>query len=111
MTNSGLQFFKIANEDIEVVKHFNLLGSMIEDNGGCGMKLARRFIMGRVAMGGFTKIWKDRDLSIAIKVKLVQALVFPVAIYGCETWTLNKAQNAKVQVFEQWCWRRLLRIP
>ena len=74
------------------------------------MELARRFALGQAAMGGPTKIWKDRDLSIAIEIKLVQVLVFPVAIYGYETWTLNKAQNAEVWAFEQWCWRRLLRI-
>ena len=93
ITNSGLRFFKIANEEIEVVKHFNLLGSMIKEDGGSGIEFARRFAMGRAAMGGLTKIWKDRDLSIAMKSKLVQVLIFPVAIFGCETWTVNKAQN------------------
>ena len=111
MSNSSLSTFSANGEDIEVVKNFNLLGSMLSHDGSCEGELSRRLALGRASMAGLRKIWKDRDLMVATKLRLVEALVFPVATYGCETWTLTKAQKSKVRAFEQWCWRRLLRIP
>ena len=102
MANGILPTFNTAKGAIEVVDHFNLLGSVIESAGGCGMELARRLALGRAAMGGLSKIWRDKDISICTKIRLVQCLVFPVFTYGSETWALNKAQTARVKAFEQW---------
>ena len=85
MSNSSVTLFQINNVDIEVVKTFKLLGSIIEEEGTCGSELARRLALGRAAMTGLTKVWKDRGLQVETKVRLVEALVFPVATYGCES--------------------------
>ena len=85
MSNSSVTLFQINNVDIEVVKTFNLLGSIIEETGTCGSELAMRLALGRVAMKGLAKVWKDRGLQVETKVRLVEALVFPVATYGCES--------------------------
>ena len=111
MSNTGMTTFRANNESIEVVKHFNFLGSMVEDDSGCCLELTKRLAMGRATMVGLTRIWKDRDLTKNTKAKLVKTLIFPIATYGCETWTLNKALHAKVAAFEIWCWRRMLRVP
>lgn len=111
LSNSGMTTFTANNENIEVVDHFVFLGSVIDEDSGCTRELTRRLALGRSAMIGLARIWKDRDLSVATKVRVVKALVFPVATYGCETWTLSKAQRARLEAFEMWCWRRMLRIP
>ena len=71
----------------------------------------RRLALGRAAMTGLTKIWKDKDITITTKCRIVNALVFPVVLYGCESWTIRKAERRIIDSFELWCWRRLLRIP
>ena len=71
----------------------------------------RRLALGRAAMTGLSKIWKDKDITITTKCRTVNALVFPVVLYGCESWTIRKAERRRIDSFELWCWRRLLRIP
>jgi len=98
MSNAGITEFMVDGERIEVVKSFNLLGSIVEEEGTCRSELSRRLSLGRAAMTGLARIWKDRDLKITTKARLVRALVFPVAIYGCETWTLGKAQKIRLEL-------------
>jgi len=101
----------IDGEEIDVVSSFQFLGSVITDNGECKEEIRRRLILGRTAMAELDKIWKDRNITRKTKVNLVKALVFPVAMYGCETWTMKVTDRKKIQSFEYWCWRRMLRIP
>ena len=74
-------------------------------------EILRRLALGRAAMTGLNKIWKDKDITISTKCRIVNALVFPVVLYGCESWTIRKAERRRIDSFELWCWRRLLRIP
>ena len=103
--------FELAGEDIEVVDSFTFLGSNIERGGDCKEEISRRIILGRTAMAALDKIWKDKNIKTLTKCRLVKALVFPVALYGSETWTPRKAEDKRLDAFEQWCWRRMLRIP
>ena len=111
MTNTGLDSFLANGSNIEVVKSFVLLGSTIEAEGDCRVELRRRMALGKAAMGALDKIWRDRDITVATKIKLADVIVFPVALYGCETWTLRETDRRKVDAFQHWCWRRMLRIP
>jgi hypothetical protein len=111
LTTTNIQKFMIQNEEVEVVKSFGFLGSTIEDEGECQMEIKRRITLGRVAMTGLQRIWKDRGISADTKKRLVKTLVHPIMTYGCETWTMKKKDRDRVNAFENWCWRRLLRIP
>jgi hypothetical protein len=111
MTTAQLDSFKAADETLEVVKSFSFLGSTVTDDGNCGTEIARRIALGKVAMSGLNKIWKDRSISVSTKVRLVKALVFPIMTYGCETWTTKKREQEKIRAAEYWCWRKMLRIP
>ena len=82
-----------------------------EDSGSCKGDILRRLALGRAAMTWLNKIWKDKDITITTTCKIVNALVFPVVLYGCESWTIRKAERRRIDGFELWCWRRLLRIP
>ena len=97
-------------EDIEIVNTFNFLGAMIVDTGGSSEEIKRRLAIGRTSAIGLTSIWKDRGISRNTKIKIMNTLVFPVATYGSETWALGAADRKKIDAFEMWCWRRLLRI-
>ena len=88
---------------------FNLWGSKITADGDCGHEIKRRLLLGRKAMTNLDSIFKSRDITLPTKVRLVKALVFPVVMYGCESWTIKKAERRRVDSFELWCWRRLLR--
>ena len=88
-----------------------LLGSAIEGNGDCKAEITHRIALARAAMTGLSKIWKDRDISVVKKARLVMALVLPVTTHGCESWTLRKNEIKKIHAFKHWCWRRMLRIP
>ena len=111
MSTAVLNEFKVNNEPVEVVDAFNFLGAQISTKNSVSQEIRRRIGMGKAALQGLTAIMKDRGTSKVTKVKLVQTLVFPVFLYGCETWTLNKSEEKRVDSFELWCWRRLLRIP
>ena len=110
LTTSDEATFKLNDVEIEVVKGFAFLGSLLDHEGSCKAEILRRIAMGRTAMMGLQKIWKDKNILKTTKVKLVQALVFPVVTYGSETWTTLKSEDRKIAAFEQWCWRRMLRI-
>ena len=101
----------IDGNEVESVSKFNFLGSLITRDGGCSQEIRHRLAMARSAMTNLSKIWADRGITRTTKVRLVQALVFPIALYASETWTLNKADRNRIAAFEMWCWRRMLRIP
>ena len=87
------------------------MGSKITAEGDCSHEVKRRLLLGRKAMANLDSILKSRDITLPTKVHLVKAMVFPVVMYGCESWTLKKAEHQRTDTFELWCWRRLLRIP
>ena len=86
-------------------------GSKITAHGDCSHEIKRRLLLGRKVMTNIDRIFKSRDITLPTKVRLVKAMVFPVVMYGCESWTVKKAEHQRIDVFELWCWRRLLRVP
>ena len=97
--------------DGEIVADFILGGSKITEDGDCSHEIKRRLLLGRKVMTNLDSILKSRDISLPTKVHLVKAVVFPVAMHGCESWTVKKAEHQRIDAFELWCWRRLLRVP
>ena len=97
--------------DMETVADFILLGSKITADGDCIHEIKRRLLLGRKVMTNLDNILKSRDITLPTKVCLVKAMAFPVVIYGCESWTTNKAERGRIDAFELWCWRRLFRVP
>ena len=95
----------------ETVKEFTFLGSKITVDGDCSCKIQRHLLLGRNAMTNLHSILKSRDITLLTKIHLVKAMVFPVVIYGCESRTVKKAEHQRIDAFEPWCWRRLLRVP
>ena len=96
---------------VETVSDFIFLGPQITAGGDCSHEIKRRLLLGRKVMTNLDSICKSRDISLPTKVHLVKAMVFPVVIYGCESWTVKKAECQRIDVFELWYWRRLLRVP
>ena len=97
--------------DGETVSDFILGGSKITADGDCSPEIKRRLLLGRKVMTNLDSIFKSRDITLPTKVRLVKALVFPAVMYGCESWTVKKAEGRRIDAFELWCWRRLLRVP
>ena len=97
--------------DGETVADFIFLGSKITADGDCSHEIKRHLLLGRKIMTNLDSILKSRDITLPTKVRLVKAMVFPVVMYGCESWTVKKAEHQKIDAFELWCWRRLLRVP
>ena len=97
--------------DGETVADFIFGGSKITADGDCSHKIKRRLFLGRKVMTNLDSILKKRDITLPTKVCLVKALVFPVVMYGCESWTIKKVEHPRIDAFELWCWRRLLRVP
>ena len=97
--------------NMETVSDFILGGSKITEDGGCNHKIKRLLLLGRKAMRNLDSILKSRDITLPTKVRLVKAMVFPVVMHGCESWTVKKAERRRIDAFELWCWRRLLRVP
>ena len=97
--------------DGETVSDIIFGGSKIPADGDCSLKIKRRLLLGRKVMSNLDSILKSRDITLPTKVCLVKAMVFPVVMYGCENWTVKKAEHQRIDAFELWCWRRLLRIP
>ena len=97
--------------DGETVSDFIFLGSKITTDGDCSHEIKRRILLGRKVMTNLDSIVKSRDITLPTKVHLVEAMVFPVVMYGCECWTVKKAEHQRIDAFELWCWRRLLRVP
>ena len=97
--------------DVETVADFIFLGSKITEDGDCSHEIKRWLLLGRKVMTNLDRILKSRDITLPTKVRLVKAMVFPVVMYGCQSWTIKKAERRKIDTFELWCWRRLLRVP
>ena len=90
---------------------FIFLGSKITSDGDCSHEIKRRLLLGRKVMTNLESVFKSRDITLPTKVCLLKAMVFPVVMYGCESWTVKKAERRRIDAFEPWCWRRLLRVP
>ena len=97
--------------DGETVADFIFLGSKITEDGDCSHEIKRHLLLGRKVMTNLESILKSRDITLSTKVRLVKAMVFPVVMYGCESWSIKKAERRRIDTFELWCWRRLLRVP
>jgi len=97
--------------DGETVSDFIFLGSKITADGDCSHEIKRCLLLGRKVMTNLDSIFESRDITLPTKVRLVGAMVFPVVMYGCESWTVKKAERRRIDAFELWCWRRLLRVP
>ena len=101
----------MANRWAETVTNFIFWGFKINADGDCSHKIKKRLLLGRKAMTNLDGILKSRDITLSTKIHLVKAVVFPVVMYGCESWTIKKAEHGRICAFELWCWRRLLRAP
>ena len=101
---------EIDGETVETVSDFIFLGSKITADGDCSHEIKRRLLLGRKVMTGLASIFKSRDITLPTKVRLVKAMVFPVVMYGCESWTVKIAEHQRIDAFELWCWRRLMRV-
>ena len=93
------------------LSYFIFLGSKINIDGDCSHEIKRCLLLGRKAMTNLDSILKSRDITLLTKICIVKAMVFPVVMYGCESWTMKKAEHRRIDVFELWCWRRFLRVP
>ena len=103
--------WQIEGEKVEAVTDHLFLGSKITADSDCSHEIKRRLLLGRKVMTNLDSILKSRDITLPTKVHLVKVLVFPVVMYGCESWTVTKAEHQRIGAFELWCWRRLLRVP
>ena len=103
--------WQIDKETVETVSDFIFLGSKITADGDCSHEIKRCLLLGRKVMTNLDSIFKSRDITFSTKVCLVKAMVFPVVMYGCKSWTVKKAEHRRIDAFELWCWRRLLSIP
>ena len=110
MASSSISSWKIVGEAMERVRDFIFLGSKITADGDCSHEIKRHLLLGRKAVTNLDSILKSRDVSLPTKVHLVKAMVFPVVLYGSESWTIKKAESQRIDAFELWCWRRLLRV-
>ena len=104
-------FMEKDGETVETVSDFIFLGSEITADGDCSHEIKRRLLLGRKVMTNLDSIFQSRDITLPTKVRLVKAMIFPVVMYGCESWTIKKAECRRIDAFELWCWRRLLRVP
>ena len=111
MTSDPITSWEIDGETVETVVDFILLGSRITADGDCSHEIKRHLLLERRVVTNLDSILKSRDITLPTKVHLVKAMVFPVVMYGCENWTVNKAEPQRIDAFELWCWRRLLRVP
>ena len=111
MTSGPIIAWQIDGETVETVADFILGGSKMTADGYCSHEMKRRLLLGRKVMTNLDSILKSRDITLPTKVCLVKPMVFPVVMYGCECWTIKKAECRRIDAFELWCWRRLLRVP
>ena len=111
MASSPITSWEIDGEPVETVADFILVGSKITVDGDCSHEIKRHLLLGRKVIISLDSVLKSRDIPLSTKVHLVKAMVFPVVMYGCESWTIKKAEHQKIGAFELWCWRRLLRVP
>ena len=111
MASGPITSWKIDGEIVKTVADFIFLGSKITADSDCSHEIKRHLFLGRKVMTNLDSILKSRDISLPTKVHLVKAMVFPVVMYGCESWTMKKVEQGRIDAFELWCWRRLLRVP
>ena len=111
MASGHITSWKIDGETVETVTNFIFLGSKDTADCDCSHEIKRRLLLGRKAITNLDTILKSRDITLAKKVRVVKTTVFPVVMYGCESWTIKKAECQRIDAFELWCWRRLLRVP
>src|SRR5574337_1130087 len=111
MEYGPITLWEIDGETVETVSDFIFWGSKITADGDCSHEIKRRLLLGRKIMTNLDSIFKSRDITFPTKVRLVKAMVFPVVMYGCESWTVKKAERQRIDAFELRCWRRLLRVP
>ena len=107
MASGPITSGEIDEETVETVSDFIALGSKITADGDCSHEIKRRLLLGRKVMTNLDNIFKSRDITLPTKVRLVKAMVFPEVMYGCESWTVKKAERRRIDAFELWCWRRL----
>ena len=111
MASGPITSWQIHRETVETVAEFIFGGSKITAVGDCSHEIKRRLLLGRKVMTNLDSMLKSRDITLSTKVRLVKAMVFPVTMYGCESWTIKKAECRRIDACELWCWRRLLRVP
>ena len=111
MASGPITSWQIDGEAVETVRDFIFLGSKITADGDCSHEIKRCLLLGRKVLINLDSILKTRDITLPTKIHLVKAMVFPVVMYGCESWTIKKAEHRRNDAFELWCWRRLLRVP
>src|SRR5574338_1550730 len=111
MASGPITSWEIDRETVETVSDFIFLGSKITTDGNCSHEIKRRLLLGRKVITNLDSIFKSRDITLPTKFRLVKSMVFPVVMYGCECWTVKKAEHQRIDAFELWCWRRLLRVP
>ena len=111
MTSGTITSWLIDGETVETMADFIFGGCKITADGHCSHEIKRCLLLGRKVMTNLESIFKSRDITLPTKVRLVKAMVFPVVMYGCESWTIKKTEHRRIDAFEVWCWRRLLRVP
>ena len=111
MASGPITSWQIDGETVETVADFIFLGSKITADGDFSHEIKRCLLLGRKAMTNLDSILKSRDITLPTKVYLVKAMVFPVVMHGCENWTIKKTEHRRIDVFELWCWKRLLKVP
>ena len=111
MASGPITSWQVHGETMETVTDFIFGGSKITADGDCSHEIKRRLLLGRKVMANLDSILKSRDITLPTKVHLVKAMVFPFVMYGCKSWTIKKAEHRRIDAFELWCWRRLLRVP
>ena len=111
MASGLITSWQIDGKTVETVSDFILRGSQITADGDCSHEIKRRLLLGRKVMTNLNSIFKSRDITLSTEDRLIKAMVFPVVMYGCESWTVKKAECRRTDAFELWCWRRLLRVP
>ena len=111
VASSPITSWEIDGETVETVSDFIFLGSKITADGDCSHEIKTCLLLGRKVMTNIDSILKSKDITLPTKVRLVKAMVFPVVMYGCESWTVKKAEHRRIDAFELWCWRRLFRVP
>ena len=111
MASGSITSWQIDGETMETVTDFIFMGSKITADGDCSHETKRHVLLGRKVITNLKSILKSRDITLPTKVHLVKVMVFPIVMYGCESWTIKKAEHGRIDAFELWCWRRLLRVP
>ena len=111
MASGPITSWEIDGETVETVSDFIFWGSKITEDGDCSHEIKRCLLLGREVMTNLDSILKSRDVTLSTKVRLVKSMVLSVVVYGCESWTIKKAECQRIDAFELWCWRRLLRVP